>query len=420
MTDREVCITGYGLLSPLGETPEAWWAALNDPAASRARVDEAATAPFPIHTIGDYDPAAQVPRPGDRRAMGPMMQYGAYAAGLALDMAGLKGDDLKGDDLKGDGELLQQTHMIVASGGGERDLDLDRQILEGAPKHTDGREREDWVTAQLADGLRPTLFLAQLPNLFAGNISIVHKVSGSSRTFMGEEAAGADALRIAHRRLAAGQGEIFLVGAAFAAARPDIQISYNAGGFLLRGRFADLWSRPDAGICFGAAGAFLVLESRESATARGAAVRAVLRGVESDRTDRSAGDPVQTARRQLDRLGIGAPGPETAVLSGASGAGAAGGITAAERTMLEVLCSEGVPVRGMAQAVGHAVEAAFLQNVILAAACVERGEIFAPLSPDRSPDAAVEAAGAGPVGRALVTGWGHVKGEALALVEATG
>ena len=410
MTDREVCITGYGLLSPLGETPEAWWAALNDPAASRARVDEAATAPFPIHTVGDYDLAAQVPRPGDRRAMGPMMQYGAYAAGLALDMAGLKDD----------GELLQRTHMIVASGGGERDLDLDRQILEGAPKHTDGREREDWVTAQLADGLRPTLFLAQLPNLFAGNISIVHKVSGSSRTFMGEEAAGADALRIAHRRLAAGQGEIFLVGAAFAAARPDIQISYNAGGFLLRGGFADLWTRPDAGICFGAAGAFLVLESRESATARGAAVRAVLRGVESDRTDRSAGDPVQTARRQLDRLGIGAPGPETAVLSGASGAGAAGGITAAERTMLEVLCSEGVPVRGMAQAVGHAVEAAFLQNVILAAACVERGEIFAPLSPDRSPDAAVEAAGAGPVGRALVTGWGHVKGEALALVEATG
>ena len=407
MTDREVCITGYGLLSPLGETPEAWWAALNDPAASQARVDEAATAPFPIHTIGDHDLAAQVPRPGDRRAMGPMMQYGAYAAGLALDMAGLKGD----------GELLQQTHMIVASGGGERDLDLDRQILEGAPKHTDGREREDWVTAQLADGLRPTLFLAQLPNLFAGNISIVHKVSGSSRTFMGEEAAGVDALRIAHRRLAAGQGEIFLVGAAFAAARPDIQISYNAGGFLLRGGFADLWTRPDAGICFGAAGAFLVLESRESATARGAAVRAVLRGVESDRTDRRTGDPVQTARRQIERLGAGPLGPDTAVLSGASGAGAAAGITAAERTMLEAL-GEGVPVRGMAQAVGHAVEAAFLQNVILAAACVERGEIFAPLSPDRSPDAAVEAAGAGPVGRALVTGWGHVKGEALALVEA--
>ena len=83
--------------------------------------------------------------------------------------------------------------------------------------------------------------------------------------------------------------------------------------------------------------------------------------------------------------------------------------------MLESL-GAGVPVRGTAQAAGHAVEAAFLQNVILAAACMERGEIFAPLSPG----AAVEAAAAGPIGRVLVTGWGHVRGEALALVEGTG
>src|SRR3712207_8516744 len=42
-----------------------------------------------------------------------------------------------------------------------------------------------------AGGLRPTLFLAQLSNLLAGNISIVHGVAGSSRTFMGEESAAA-------------------------------------------------------------------------------------------------------------------------------------------------------------------------------------------------------------------------------------
>jgi len=48
--------------------------------------------------------------------------------------------------------------------------------------------------------LRPTLFLAQLSNLLAGNISIVHGVTGSSRTFMGEEQSGVDAVRIAHAR----------------------------------------------------------------------------------------------------------------------------------------------------------------------------------------------------------------------------
>jgi len=399
VTERDVCITGYGLLSPLGETPDEWWAALNDPALQRARIDEQSCAPFTIHTVGEFDLSSQVARPGDQRAMGPMMQYGVYAAGRALEMAGLKDNE----------ELLPQTHMIVTAGGGERDLELDRQIFLGARERND---RDEWITAQLADGLRPTLFLAQLPNLFAGNISIVHKVSGSSRTFMGEEAAGADALRIAHRRLASGQGDIFLVGAAFGSNRPDLQISYNAGGHLLRGGFKDLWDRPDAGVCFGAAGAFLVLESRDSAAARQVPVRAVLRGIESDRTNRMKANPADTARRQLSGLSGDLTNIGTALLSGASGSGSRSGATAAERHLLEDV-AQSLPVRGMAQAVGHSVEASFLQNVILATACVERGEIFAPLSPDQ----VLEQQPAGAIDRAFVTGWGHLKGEAAALVE---
>jgi 3-oxoacyl-[acyl-carrier-protein] synthase II len=89
---REVWITGYGLLSPLGETPAAWFAALGDAARWRAGVDAETCAPFPIHPIGAYALEKQVPKPGDQRAMGPLMQYGAYAAGLALEMAGLKGN----------------------------------------------------------------------------------------------------------------------------------------------------------------------------------------------------------------------------------------------------------------------------------------------------------------------------------------
>ena len=60
--------------------------------------------------------------------------------------------------------------------------------------------------------LRPTLFLAQLSNLLAGNIAIVHGVCGTSRTFMGEEVAGVDAARIALARIAAGQSDIALIG----------------------------------------------------------------------------------------------------------------------------------------------------------------------------------------------------------------
>ena len=79
--------------------------------------------------------------------------------------------------------------MIVAAGGGERDLAVDCNILNLEAEGTALR----LFNERLMNDLRPTLFLAQLSNLLAGNIAIVHGVTGSSRTFMGEEAAGVDA-----------------------------------------------------------------------------------------------------------------------------------------------------------------------------------------------------------------------------------
>ena len=78
--------------------------------------------------------------------------------------------------------------------------------------------------------LRPTLFLAQLSNLLAGNISIVHGVTGSSRTFMGEESAGVDAVRIAQARIAAGQSDLALVGGAYNAERWEVMLHFALAG----------------------------------------------------------------------------------------------------------------------------------------------------------------------------------------------
>ena len=126
-------------------------------------------------------------------------RIGTYAAGLALDCAGVKGKP----------EILSHMDMIVAAGGGERDLAVDSTILTGMP-HAENPAA--FLNERLMSDLRPTLFLAQLSNLLAGNISIVHGVTGSSRTFMGEESAGVDAVRIAHSRIDAGQSDIALVG----------------------------------------------------------------------------------------------------------------------------------------------------------------------------------------------------------------
>ena len=148
------------------------------------------------------------------------------------------------------------------------------------------------MNERMMSGLRPTLFLAQLSNLLAGNISIVHGVTGSSRTFMGEDAAGVDAVRVALSRIEAGQSDIALVGGAYNGERRDLLLVHEFGGHALKVPFAPVWERKvrGGGFALGALGAFLVLESSRHAIARGAKGIARLTRVVSDRCRRQAGD----------------------------------------------------------------------------------------------------------------------------------
>src|SRR5713226_2354938 len=173
---RETWITGVGIISCLGEGREMHWARLNAPP---PRPDTELYAPYAVHRLAPIELDRQIPKKGDQRQMEPWQRIGTYAAGLALDDAGVKGN----------AELLARMDMIVAAGGGERDVAVDAAILTNKSK---AANPEAFLNERLMSDLRPTLFLAQLSNLLAGNISIVHGVTGSSRTFMGEEAAGVD------------------------------------------------------------------------------------------------------------------------------------------------------------------------------------------------------------------------------------
>src|SRR5437868_3077898 len=193
---KEVWITGIGIVSSLGEGLDAHWDALN---AKKVNIDDKRFAPYIVHPLAPVTFDAQIPKKGDQRQMEAWQRIGTYAAGLALDSAGVKGDK----------EILGRMDMIVAAGGGERDLAVDTGILSAQAK---GNSAPGFLNERLMGDLRPTLFLAQLSNLLAGNIAIVHGVSGTSRTFMGEEVAGADAARLALARIAAGQSDIALIG----------------------------------------------------------------------------------------------------------------------------------------------------------------------------------------------------------------
>ncbi|HVY14983.1 MAG TPA: beta-ketoacyl-ACP synthase [Rhodopila sp.] len=388
--DRDALITGIGLVSCLGSGIEATWDALRS---FSPVVDAETFAPFPVHPLAPLDLDKQIPKRGDQRQMEAWQRMGVFAAGLALDSAGLKGN----------ADLLSRMDMIVAAGGGERDYTVDAAILSGYGKQADPGA---WLNERLLGDLRPTLFLAQLSNLLAGNISIVHGVTGSSRTFMGEEACGADAVRIACARIAADQGDMVLVGGSYNAQRPDVLLHYEMGGLLRHAPFAPVWARQadGPGMVLGSVGCFLVIESRASARRRGVEAFGHIAGIRTDRCRREPGQATANARVQLAAMPAHDPAA-TAVISGASGA------PAPTREEAVLLAELGLPVRASATALGHSLEPAFPASLALAALAVKHGTLFPPLEP-------AEAAMASPLRQALVTGWGHWRGEAMALVEA--
>jgi 3-oxoacyl-[acyl-carrier-protein] synthase II len=378
MSGRDVVITGIGLVSSVGEGVEPHLAALDGGA---RRIDATTFAPYAVHPAAAVNWDLQIAKKSDQRQMEPWQKLGVYAAGLALAQAGLKDNK----------ELLSELDVIVAAGGGERDYGVDEQILAGLKKSNAPRA---FLNERLMSDVRPTLFLAQLSNLLAGNISIVHGVTGATRTFMGEEQAGVDVLRIAAARIAARQGDAFLVGGSYNAQRPDIIMIYGMGGKLWRGEFTPVFDRKSNGGGFiaGSGGAFLVVEAREHADKRGAKPIATVRAVATNRVRRAPGAVEASVTKLWSEIIPHFDAKNGLVLSGATGIA---DITAEERGALTKL-APGAPVVATGDFFGHMIEAQFPAGVALAAAAVQAGK----------------------ASEVAVSGVGQMRGEGLALIGA--
>jgi 3-oxoacyl-[acyl-carrier-protein] synthase II len=390
---KEVWITGIGIVSSLGEGLDAHWDALNE---KRVNIDDKRFAPYIVHPLAPVSFDAQIPKKGDQRQMEAWQRIGTYAAGLALDSAGVKGNK----------EILGRMDMIVAAGGGERDVPVDIAILNAYAK---GNASPGFLNERLMNDLRPTLFLAQLSNLLAGNIAIVHGVCGTSRTFMGEEAAGIDAPRIALARIASGQSDIALVGAAHNGERTDLLSLYEFGNFNLTEKYAPVWARDEntSGFALGSAGVFLVMESREHAEARGAKPYAKLTKVVADLAQRKQPGAVTKSLEALwPKLGV--LGDDGALITGTTGVEP---VTSEEKAFLSQ--HPGYAVRATGTIFGHTLDTQFPLGLALAALSISRGALFPPNDPT-----GLEIEKSESPAQIVVMGAGHWQGEGLALVEA--
>ncbi|WP_026597045.1 beta-ketoacyl-ACP synthase [Methylobacterium sp. 77] len=353
MNRRDVVVTGIGLVSCAGEGIAAHLDAFS--AGRPKATDTERFAPYPVHPAPTLVLDGQIPKKSDQRQMEAWQRLGVYAAGLALDSAGVKQD----------ATFKAAMHLVVACGGGERDTAVDGAILTGL---RDAADPGAYLNERLQNDLRPTLFLAQLSNLLAGNIAIVHGVTGASRTFMGEEASGVDALRIAQSRIASGQIDTMLVGGSYSAERPDVLVVHEMGGYLRKGDFRPVFEREgesEAGFILGSAAAFLMLEAAEAAAARNAKIFARLLPVESDRPRREPGSVGRSLSALWDKAGI----TPDAVISGATGVG---GITGEEGAALAEL-APGVFVTALGDVTGHSLEVTAPLGAALAAALIAEG-----------------------------------------------
>ncbi|MEM8877027.1 MAG: beta-ketoacyl-ACP synthase [Pseudomonadota bacterium] len=401
---REVWITGIGLVTALGDGVEANWAALTGTAQPTPILDRDVVAPFVVHHVPEIDFSTQIPKRGDQRQMELWQRLGVYAAGLALDAASANDDE----------ELKSAMDMIVAADGGERDIETDNNLFTGL---LTAEDREALLIERLSNDLRPTLFLAQLPNLVAGNISIVHGVTGSSRTFMGEEAAGHDAIRIAHSRIAAGQSEICLVGGAFNARREDMVLLFEMDGYNWTEVETPVWQRSEAadgngGLALGSMAAFLILEDAAHAKARGVTPVAALDAVVASRGKRTAGHVTSTLEQLWQTANVPTEGP-LGVLSGATGVA---GSTAEEAEFLRELDNAAqLDVRAPGHLIGHGLESEFPVCLSLAALCARDGQMY-PDHGGRLTGTGEALASANAIEQVAVISIGHWRGEGLGLV----
>lgn len=388
MQANTVAITGIGLLSSLGEGVDAHWNALC--ADAGPYFDTVSFRPYTVHPLCEVDWSVQIPKRSDQRQMETWQRIGTYAAGLALQDSGLNNN----------AALCAEMDLIVAAGGGERDVLVDTQIL------AEGRVRQDHellLNEKLSADLRPTLFLAQLSNLLAGNISIVHKVTGSSRTFMGEEGAGISAVQNAFARIRAGQCTHVLVGGSYNAQHSDMLLTYELSRMLKRDGWSRLWQRENSeggGLVTGSGGAFLLLENAQHAEQRGAHVYAVIDTMFSTQICRKSTHLTDAVAKLI--AATDPDGDADLIITGACGAK---GVTAAEKAALDIMA---VPMRGIAGKVGHMREAQFPLAVALAALVVSKGAAIPPM------DITAEVSAPNRIDAALAISIGATRGEGVA------
>ena len=274
--EREVLITGVGVVFPGIVGNEAFVARLSDPNACAVTQDTGGVTDGEIASLLN---ARRV------RRMSEYVKLSLAATMLCLRDAGVQ-----------DVTAFAETCAAILGSA------------HGGSNYSEAYYGEI-VTSGIA-AANPMLFAEGVPNAAAAHLSLMLSIKGPCQTIVGTRTAGLDALRLASARIRSGEWDRAIIGAAEEYS-PVVNAAYRQWG---------LHGHPEGGRPFERAGGFVVgsgavtllLESRASLDARGG--RALARVRRGAGTTPGRNSPARRARDLLNRLG-----PARSVIGSANG-----------------------------------------------------------------------------------------------------
>ena len=259
MSTNRVVVTGYGVTSPIGNTPEEFWNSLHDGKIGIKPITKFDASEIPVFNAGEIQdfPFDKYFVKKDTNRMDTYSLYAIYAAMEALENSGLNMEE----------EDRDRVGVIVSSGiGGLQELE--DQIIR---MHERGMKR-----------IKPMFIPKALSNMGAGNIALKIGAQGVCKSVTTACASANDAIGEAFREIKFGMHDVVLAGGAEASITKIGIGGFNALTALSTTEDPERSSIPfdkdRSGFVLGEGAGIVVLEELEHAKARGARIYAELVG----------------------------------------------------------------------------------------------------------------------------------------------
>ena len=352
MEKKEIVITGMGAVTPLGVGAETYWNALVRGESGIGEITKLDTAALPIHRAGEvreFNPKDYLPT---RLVMDlePYAQYAYISAEEAIRQSGLD-------------TRSPRVGVVMAS------------ALSGVG--VIGETHAAYAGAGKAAG--PKFLTKAMGNICAAQLAIAYGITGPSLTVSTACSSGGDGVTIASLLLRSGAADAVVVLAGEAAICPTlIQSLCKVKALSPTGE-----SRPfDAarnGFVLGEGGGAVVLETAESAEARGANILAKLLGCanNTDAFNPVSPEPEGAGAAACMRLALADAGiaPEGIGYINAHGTATPMGDIAEAAAIHSVFGDYAVPVSSTKGATGHLMGAGGLTELIACAQAVRTGTL---------------------------------------------